>query len=66
MCPTYYMGDWIFHAILSMAVGALGFLYFLNKTVLPPNKSIFEIVNNDFSSIEQTINQTPRGSLKNH
>jgi len=52
------MGDWIFHAILSMLVGTLGFIYFLNQTVAPPNKSIFEI--NVPDETVYTIEELPR------
>tara|TARA_R110000787_G_scaffold262071_1_gene367401 strand:- start:271 stop:438 length:168 start_codon:yes stop_codon:yes gene_type:complete len=51
------MGDWIFQAILSMLVAALGYIYFLKIFVTPPNTSVFDIGNNDLNNIEQLSNQ---------
>jgi|TARA_R110000787_G_scaffold10338_3_gene35152 hypothetical protein len=50
------MADLVFQAILSMLVAALAYIYFLNKTVMPPNKSIFQI--SDYSNFD-TIYQDP-------
>ena len=40
------MGDLIFQAIVTMMVGALGYIYFLKCFVTPPNQTVFNIYEN--------------------
>jgi hypothetical protein len=44
--PTYYVGERIFQAVLSMLVAALGYILFLKSYIIPPGTGVFNIYDN--------------------